>query len=144
MTTGAPSDYFRRDRSEGLTPPDLSKTCSYAEHIVRARGKRTQFTSVSLDPNKIRDFGDALYKAKRAELEEDQHPIVEHAQLIQSLQSAIQSESKADRARSIQALRYARSRAEGLIVWQFNTSGVEPKNLVNWAFGKIHKYFSRI
>jgi hypothetical protein len=144
MSTGSPDDYFRRDRSEGLTPPDLSKTCSYAEHIVRARGKRTQYTSVSLDPKKIRDFGDALYKAKRPELQADQHAIVEHAQLIQSLQSVVQNETKADRARAIQALRYARSRVEGLVVWRFSVAAVEPKSLVNWAFDKIQQYFTKV
>ena len=117
---------------------------SYAEHIVRARGKRTQYTSVSLDPTKIRDFGDALYKVKRPELEADQHAILEHHHLMQNLQVAVQDGSKADRARAIQALRYARSRAEGLVLWHFNTSGVEPKRLVNWAFDKIQKYFSRV
>lgn len=93
VSTGTPDDYYRRDRSEDLTPPDLSKTCSYADHIVRARGKRTQFTSVSLDPKKIRDFGDALYKVKRPDLESDQHAILEHHHLIQSLQAAVQAES---------------------------------------------------
>lgn len=111
---------------------------------MRARGKRTQFTSVSLDPKKIRDFGDALYKAKRPDLEADQHAIIEHSHLIQSLQVAVQTEFKADRVRAIQALRYARSRAEGLIQWRFNTSTVEPKSLVNWAFDKIQKYFAKV
>jgi hypothetical protein len=41
--------YFRRDQRDGVGPPDLSKVCTYAEHIVHARGKRTQFTSVSLN-----------------------------------------------------------------------------------------------
>jgi len=50
--------YFRRDQRDGISPPDLSKVCTYAEHIVHARGKRTQFTSISLDLAKIRDFGD--------------------------------------------------------------------------------------
>jgi hypothetical protein len=144
VSTEIPDDYYRRDRSEGLTPPDLGKTCSYAEHIVRARGRRTQFTSVSLDPKKIRDFGDSLYKAKRPDLEADQHAILGHHHLIQSLQATVQAESKADRARAIQALRYARSRAEGLILWRFNTSGIEAKNLVNWAFDKIQKYFAKV
>ena len=60
-------EYFRRDQSDGISPPDPSKVCTFAEHIVRARGKRTNYTSVSLDPSKIRDFGDALYRLKRAE-----------------------------------------------------------------------------
>lgn len=58
-------DYFRRDQRDGVSPPDLSKDCTFAEHIVHARGKRTQFTSVSLDLSKIRDFGDTYYKLER-------------------------------------------------------------------------------
>jgi hypothetical protein len=43
-------DYFRRDQAVGVAAPDLLKDCSYAEHIVHARGKRTQLTGISLDP----------------------------------------------------------------------------------------------
>lgn len=38
-------DYFRGDRSSGITAPDLTKEVDYADHIVKARGKRTCFTS---------------------------------------------------------------------------------------------------
>ena len=69
--TPKPPDYFRRDQADGVTAPDLSKDCSYAEHIVRARGKRTQLTSVSLDPQKINDFGPALYRALRPDIDGD-------------------------------------------------------------------------
>ena len=58
--TNAPCDYFRQDKETGFTAPDLSKNCTDAEHIVRARGKRTQLTSVSLAPTKIHDFGPKL------------------------------------------------------------------------------------
>lgn len=55
----SPREYFRRDQGDEISPPDLSKECSFAEHIVHARGKRTQYTSVSLDLAKIKDFGEA-------------------------------------------------------------------------------------
>ncbi len=73
-----PEEYYRRDQQDGISPPDLSKECSFAEHIVHARGKRTQFTSVSLDLSKIKDFGDADYRLDRQKTEGDGHRIVEH------------------------------------------------------------------
>ena len=29
-------EYFRRDQRRGVSPPDLSKDCTFAEHIVQA------------------------------------------------------------------------------------------------------------
>lgn len=45
-------DYFRGDQKGGVTAPDLSKQCEYADHVVNARGKKTAFTSISLDRSK--------------------------------------------------------------------------------------------
>ncbi len=137
-------EYFRRDRSEGVSPPDLSKVCSYAEHIVRARGKRTQFTSVSLAPSRIRDFGDTLYRLKQAEVLRDRHDIVEHEALLANLADAIRASDRADRARAVQALRYARLRREGLVSWRFNCMGIAPKDLINWATPRVNAYFVRV
>ena len=137
------AQYFRRDRDEGVTAPDLRKECTYAEHIVRARGKRTSMTSVSLDASKIEDFGDALYQLKRAELTSDGHALVEHGPLLSDLLDSAQSSKKEERARAIQALRYAKRRREGLVRWKFNISGVESKDVINWAFVQIQKYFSK-
>ncbi len=78
--------YFRRDQRDGISPPDLSKVCTYAEHIVHARGKRTQFTSISLDLAKIRDFGDTNYRLKREDAEIEGHGVVEHEVLLTELQ----------------------------------------------------------
>lgn len=136
--------YFRRDQREGISPPDLSKRCTYAEHIVHARGKRTQLTSVSLDLAKLRDFGEAAYRLKREETEDDGHGIVEHESLIAELQRVVRDEQKAERSRAIQALRYAKMRLEGLIEWRFDASGVERKDLINWARGKVQPYFTRV
>ena len=44
----------------GASPRRTSRSIAPAEHIVRARGKRTKYTSVSLDPDKIDDFGPTL------------------------------------------------------------------------------------
>jgi hypothetical protein len=136
--------YFRRDQRDGVSPPDPSKVCTYAQHIVHARGKRTQFTSVSLDLAKIRDFGDTNYRLRREEAEAEGHEIVEHESLLGHLQRAVRDEQKAERLRAIQAIRYARQRMEGLVAWNFNISGVERKDLIDWARGRIQKYFVKV
>jgi hypothetical protein len=136
--------YFRRDQRDGVSPPDLSKICTFAEHIVHARGKRTQFTSVALDLTKIRDFGDTDYRLKREETERDGHEIVEHESLVAELQRVIRLQDKAERQRAVQAPRYARERREGLVKWKFDTSGVDRKNLITWAAGKVQIYFAKV
>lgn len=141
MTDARQADYFRRDQVAGITAPDLSKWCTLAEHIVRARGKRTKFTSVSLDPDKIDDFGPALYQALCEKITGAGHPIIEHDQLIRELREAAQSGIKADKVRALQAQRYARRRREGLIDWDFDTSRVPQKDLITWAFDRIQEFF---
>jgi hypothetical protein len=136
-------EYFRRDQADGVTAPDLTKDCSFSEHIVRARGKRTQLTSLSLTPDKIRDFGPVLYQARRTEIDIDGHTLVRHSALMDALRDTACSSSKEERARAIQAQRYAKRRMEGLLQWSFDTSGVDRKNMITWAFSKIQKYFGR-
>jgi hypothetical protein len=137
-------EYFRRDQADGVSAPDLSKDCSYAEHIVRARGKRTQFTSVSLDPNKIDDFGPTLYRAIRHAIAGDGHTLVEHAELMRELRAAAESSQREERARAIQAQRYAKRREEGLVEWRFALGNVERKDLITWAFRHVQKYFAEV
>ncbi|HUB11333.1 MAG TPA: hypothetical protein VMB34_05195 [Acetobacteraceae bacterium] len=100
-------DYYRRDQAVGVTAPDLSKDCTLAEHIVRARGKRTQYTSVSLNPDKIDDFGPSLYQALCPEILQAGHAIIAHEALLQGLRDAAAGADKADRRRAFQAQRYA-------------------------------------
>ncbi len=137
-------DYFRRDQNDQVTPPDLCKVCSYAEHIVKARGKRTQYSSVSLDRDKIADFGPALYKLKRIELSEAGHHLVEHEELISTLRETARSSVKEERARALQAQRYALKRKEGLVHWHFQVAGVERKDILNWAGQQIQIFFSKV
>jgi hypothetical protein len=140
----APDEYFRRDREEGVSPPDLSKDCTYAEHIVRARGKRTRYTSVSLDAGRIRDFGPVLYKVHGDRLLADGHRLVEHEDLIATLRKVVREQDRAERARAVQAIRYARMRSEGLISWTFDIAGVARKDLIQWAERRIRPYFSKV
>lgn len=135
-------DYFRRDQRK-ITPPKLDATCSFAEHIVRARGKRTSLTSVSLDPDAIRDFGDVLYQVRRRRLDGDGHLLVEHASVLAELRRAIKNETKEERLRAIQALRYATRRREGLITWKFDHSKIDQKALLAWAQPKVSAYFAK-
>lgn len=144
MNPKSPPDYFRRDQDPGITAPDLSKDSTYAEHVVRARGRRTPFTSLSLDHQKINDFGPTLYQVDRQKVEADTHSIVEHEDLMARLRDIATSGEKADRARALQAQRYARRRLEGLVRWNFDLRGVERKDLITWAYGKIQSYFRKL
>lgn len=136
-------DYFRKDQANGISAPDLSKECTYAEHIVRARGKRTQLTSISQAPDKINDFGPILYQAIRESIDRDNHSLIEHKELMEQLRSAADANEKEERARAIQALRYAKRRLEGLIEWNFPISGIDRKDLITWAFRKVQEYFEK-
>jgi hypothetical protein len=146
--TAAPAaphpEYFRRDQSGGITAPDLSKECSAAAHIVRARGKRTKYTSVSLDRNKIDDFGPALYEALCPEVIRDGHTVIEHSALLDMLREASASSEKDERVKALQAQRYARRRKEGLIDWTFDISQVEKKDRITWAFTHVQKFFREL
>lgn len=135
--------YYRRDQQDGVTAPDLTRTGSYAEHIVRARGKRTQFTSVSLSPIKIRRFGPTLYRVRREALQADSHELVEHHQVMSELRRVARQADKSDRARALQAIRYADSAEEGLIDWRFDTPRVDRQELLTWAWGEIQRCFSK-
>jgi hypothetical protein len=137
-------DYFRRDQRDGISPPDLSKGSTYSEHIVHARGKRTRYTSVSLDLTKIRDFGDTNYRLERAKLAEDNHGLVEHEELTDELRRTIRDGEKADRLLAVQALRYATKRKEGLVRWTFDISPIARKDLLTWTGARIQVYFTRL
>jgi hypothetical protein len=137
-------DYFRRDQRDGISPPDLSKESTYAEHIVQARGKRTRYTSVSLDLTKIRDFGDTNYRLERAKLAEDNHGFVEHEELTDELRRTIRDGEKADRLLAVQALRYATKRKDGLVSWTSDISRIARKDLLTWTGTRIQVYFTRL
>ena len=142
-STSEAIEYFRGDESSGVTPPNLLKDCSYSEHVVHARGKRDKYSSVSLSPESIRIFGDTLWQLKCKECRSEGHILVEHQQLVASLQHTIKTEDKGERARAIQALRYAKLRKEGLVDWHFDFSGVERKVLDTWTTIKVRAFFSR-
>lgn len=144
MSAEATQDYYRKDQSTGITAPNLAKCCSYAEHVVSARGKRDQYTSVSLDPNRIHGFGDKLYRLLQEKLSKDGHDLVEHHILLTSLRQIAINGNKADRARALQALRYATKRKEGLISWKFDICSIELKDLISWAYSKVQSYFMRM
>jgi len=137
-------DYFRRDQRDGVSPPDLSKDCTFAEHIVHARGKRTQFTSVSLDLSKNRDFGDTNYKLQRDKTVSDGHSLVEHEALLAELRRSVREAEREDSDRAARALVYATRRKEGLVNWAFNISSVARKDLIAWALGRVQEYFTRV
>jgi hypothetical protein len=136
-------EWYRRDQADGITPPNLLRDCSFAEHIVRARGKRDRYTSVSFSPDSIREFGDTLWRLKRAELEAAGHLLIEPQALLDQLSRTIREDDKAERTRAVQALRYARRRKEGLVDWRFDIAGVERRRLFSWTAERVRCYFVR-
>jgi hypothetical protein len=136
--------YFRRDQSDGISPPDISKECSYSDHIVHARGKRTRFTSVTLDLARCRDFGECSYRLHREIVEADMHKVVEHEALLAELQQSISQGEKDERLKALQAFRYAKTRKEGLVDWHFDISRIERKEIIGWTQRQIQKYFVRL
>jgi len=63
-----PDTHFRKDSSNGITPPNPDARVSYVDHVTKARGKRTQFTSVSEAADAIRHFAGDLYRCSRVRL----------------------------------------------------------------------------
>jgi len=145
VASAAPDPYYRRDQANGISGPDPLKQCTFAEHIVHARGKRTRYTSVSLDLSKIRDFGEQDYQLHCAKVAADNHSLVEHVALIAELQRVIREGEKVDRIRAVAALRYAKKRREGLVDWKFAIpSSLPRKDVLSWAEGQVQPYFSKV
>lgn len=135
--------YYRGDQPSGITGPNLAKTCTFAEHVCHARGKRTQFTSVSLEANKVRDFGDVTYRLQRPLTDADGHQTVEHEALLESLRKTIRESVRAERQRAISALRRATLRREGLVHWRFSIPS-NTTDLISWAEQHVQKYFVKV
>lgn len=138
------SDYYRGDQRRGVTAPDLMKPCSHVDHIVRARGKRSAFTSVSLDLGKIEIFGEVNYELLKQRLIDGGHNLIEHQELLCSLKAAAQDENGAERVKATQALRYAIRRKEGLVDWKFDITSVARKDIIEWAFRHIQEFFKAV
>jgi hypothetical protein len=111
---------------------------------VHARGKRTRFTSISLDLLKIRDFGETDYRLEREPTEGDGHTVVEHEALLAALHTTAREGEKEERLRAVRALRYATRRKEGLVIWAFDVSGVARKDIITWVASRIQAYFTRM
>ncbi|MBN2497477.1 MAG: hypothetical protein JXR96_22990 [Deltaproteobacteria bacterium] len=135
--------YYRGDQESGITAPNLCKNVDFSDHIVRARGKKTRYTSVSLEPGKINDFGEQVYILNQEKLKADAHGLVEHQALMQNLREQSRTATKARRIKAIQAIRYARKRLEGLVDWRFDISGIDPEGIISWAYRKVQPYFAR-
>ena len=137
-------DYFRRDKADGITAPNLALDCSLAEHVVRARGRRTRYTSVSLDLRSISRFGKASYRLLRDRLVEEGHRLIEHEDLLRHLRDTIRGRDRAERLRAVRGLRFVLQHKEGIADWRFDIAGIDRKDLLAWAAPKVREFFSRI
>ncbi len=139
-----PQDYFRRDQESGVSAPNPLNVCEPWEHIVKARGKRTNYTSVSLDQNSIRVFGPQLYRLLYTDITSDGHNLMEHQLLVATLTNAARTGDSRTKDLAIRALRYARRRREGLVGWGIDVSGIERKNVITHTYTLIQQYFARM
>jgi len=63
-------------------------------------------------------------------IDNDGHEIIEHEELINNLRDTALSGNKSERARAIQAQRYAKRRLECLVNWNFQIDGIERKSII--------------
>ncbi|QSQ19249.1 hypothetical protein JY651_28355 [Pyxidicoccus parkwayensis] len=138
------ADFFRQDQSDEITPPNLGMEATYAEHIVHARGKRTQYTSLSTDPSCIKDFGPQLWRFHEAPAAADGHRVLGHQDLVATLREELTS-SRDRKARELaaRALPRAIQRKEALVLWAFDISRISRKELSEWARPHVRRYFTR-
>jgi hypothetical protein len=68
----------------------------------------------------------------------------EHEELIANLTGVAKAETKAERNKALQALRYARLRREGIVTWTFETASVPRKDLITRAFDHVQPFFRRV
>jgi hypothetical protein len=137
-----PSEYFRRDQADGITPPNLADDSSFAEHIVHARGKRTQLTSLSLAPAAIVKFGPQLWRLLHPKLASDGHGVVDHDTLVRTLRDEARSHpDPVAQDLAVRALKRAIPLREALVCWSFDVSRVARKDLSEWARPHVRPYF---
>lgn len=74
----------------------------------------------------------------------DGHELIEHEALLSRLRDSAAAQEKAERLRSVRAMRLARKNREGLVQWNFDIVGVERKDLIGWAGERVQKYFSKV
>ena len=137
------ADYFRRDQSDEITPPNLGNESTYAEHVVHARGKRTQYTSLSTDPASIKDFGPQLWRFHEALAAAAGHRVLDPPSLVMALRRELGSKDLRARELAARALPRATQRKEALVLWAFDTTRISRKELSEWARPHMRQYFTR-
>jgi hypothetical protein len=111
---------------------------------VHARGRRTRFTSLSTDPKSIVIFGPQLWRFKEALAAANSHRVLSHQALLTALRNELNSHDAKAQDLAARALRRARMRKEALVLWGFDVSRVDRKDLSEWARPHVQQYFSRV
>jgi len=137
------NDLYRRDQTDGISPPNLGDRSTYAEHVVHARGKRTRYTSVSEDPARIHDFGQQLWKLRQPEVQGAGHLVVVHTALLARLQADLRGGDPDLRELAARAIPRVRRRLEALVDWRFDITRIDQKEIVNWVIAQVRPFFTR-
>jgi len=137
------TDLYRRDQTDGISPPNLIDSSTFAEHVVHSRGKRTKYTSLSSIPDLVREFGDQLWKLIQPKITDEGHILVSNTDLLEQLQCDIREGDDHTRELASRAIHRVKNRREWLVDWHFDVSGVDRKDLITWASRHVRPYFVR-
>ena len=138
-----PDQHFRNDSPNGITPPNPDANVSHVDHITKARGKRTQFTSVSQDADSIRHFSGELYRCSRIAVQGDGHTFVEHNDLVDGIRQTILKSRREEKIKAERALQYTTRAKEALINWKFDFRRVPRKDRITRCGDQIQAYFTQ-
>lgn len=91
------TDYYRKDHPKGITPinPDFEK--DVVEHITKARGTKTRYTSVSNSLLSIRWVNGVGYKVVTEKVLTDSHEILNYDYLLELLTKEFQDSARKKR-----------------------------------------------
>ncbi|GAA4422411.1 hypothetical protein GCM10023155_06000 [Bremerella cremea] len=135
--------HFRKDSPNGITPPNPDVSVSPVDHITKARGKKTQYTSVSESEDSIRHFSGQCYRCESSEIVSEGHEVLLHADLLMLLRTTALGAQRAEKIKAERALQLATRAREALIDWKFDLKGVARKDRITHSASQIQKFFVR-
>lgn len=121
----------------GINP---NNRVSIVDHITKARGEKTQYTSVSDELQKLDQFQGVPWECNAIHIAQDLHIVIDFNTLIGLIQSSTERNTKKARART-----HATRAREHLIEWSFSLpSNLNSSTRITWLEKKITTYFKRI
>lgn len=132
--------HYRGDQDKGITAPNLGLDVTFAEHVVKARGRKSNYTSVSENRAAAQIFG-KVYTLDEIGLRNDGHQLFCSISIQKSLQDTIKSGGPQAQL-ALRAVPRVAKNSECLIKWDFKIpSKFTGGSLISWTYNTIQKYF---